>query len=416
MGLEGTLRDFSVRDVFQVLGLQKKTGILTIDGPNDTITVSVLAGEIIAADSTARSLEDRLGNLLVLSEKLSSEGLAAALESKSKTREPLAMLLAREELVSPEDLGEATRLEVLRIVRSAFGWTEGKFRFRQQVVSAHNGALPSPIPTEQLLRDTARELEEWPKLQRKIASPNGVYRRVSGLENLRLSTPSAQSGEGILPGSRHEVETWKWVNGQRRVGEILERAFLSEFDTYRGLAALLDRDLIAQVGVAFAIEAPPRPRRFPISARSIGLWALLLVLLTSAIRQVPRHPWNLFLRPAGEFREVSDLFKAVSFARLAALERAVRVFYDSTGRYPKSLEDLLSSGVLTAEGAIDPWGRQYRYILRPAEGKFALYGRNAQGEIDLALSFERSLAPVSESHPAVEAPRRDRKPGVQVIK
>ena len=135
MGLEGTLRAFSVPDVFQVLGLQKKTGTLVIDGPQDTITVSIVAGQIIAADSAARSLEDRFSSLLVLSGKLGSDGLEAALEAQRETREPLALLLAREDLVSSEDLGEAMRLQVLRIVRSAFGWTEGKFRFRAQVVA-----------------------------------------------------------------------------------------------------------------------------------------------------------------------------------------------------------------------------------------------------------------------------------------
>ena len=253
-------------------------------------------------------------------------------------------------------------------------------------------------------------------LRTKIASPDGVYRRVTGLENLRLSSPPEQSGEGVLAVSRHEAEAWRWVNGERRVGEIVERAFLTEFDTYRGLAGLIERDLITQAGMAFGVEAPPPPRRARVSVRAIGLWAVFLLLLTSAFRQVPRHPWNLFLRPAGEFREVSGLFKAVSFVRLAALERAVRVFYDSSGRYPGSLEELLSSGVLTAEGATDPWGRQYRYILRPGAGKFTLYGRNAQGDIDLDLSFERSLAPVSEPGPAAEPPRRDRKPGVRIIK
>ena len=254
MGLEGTLRAFSVPDVFQVLGLQKKTGILVIDGPNDTITVFVLAGQIVAADSRARSLEDRFSNHLVLSGKLGSEGLEAALAAQRNTREPLAVLLAREDLVSPEDLGEAMRLQVLRIVRSAFGWSEGKFRFRQQVVSDHNGALPVPIPTEPLLRDAARELEEWPKLRTKIASPDGVYRRVTGLENLRLSSPSEQSGEGVLAVSRNESEAWRWVNGERRVGEIVERAFLTEFDTYRGLAGLIERDLITQAGMAETLQ------------------------------------------------------------------------------------------------------------------------------------------------------------------
>lgn len=416
MGLEGTLSAFSVTDVFQVLCLQKKTGILTIDGPKDTVTVSFLGGQIVTADSAARSLVDRLGNLLVLSGKVGGERLAAALETQKGTGEPLGALLARDELVSPEELAEATRLQVVRIVLSAFRWTEGKFRFGQEGASDPEGALPSPISTDSLLREAAQQLEEWPKLKMKVSSPDAVYRRMPGLENLRLVPPSDPSTEGVLPVSRREAETWTWVNGTRRVREILERAFLSDFDTYRGLADLLDRNLIGQVRIAPEIAAPPSARPARFSARAIGLWALLLMLLTSAIRQVPRNPWNLFLRPAGEFREVADLFKAVSLARLASLERAVRVFYDSTGQYPKSLEDLLASGALTTQGATDPYGRPYRYILRSAEGKFALYGRNAQGDIDLDLSFERSLAPVSEPRPDANVPPQKGKPGAQIKK
>jgi phosphopantothenoylcysteine synthetase/decarboxylase len=97
------------------------------------------------------------------------------------------------------------------------------------------------------------------------------------------------------------------------------------------------------------------------------------------------------------------------------VERAVRVYYDSSGRYPKSLQDLLESGVLTAEGATDPYGRPYRYILRPEEGKFRIYGRDAQGDIDLDLSFERSLAPVAESKPG-SSPGPEKQPGVRVVK
>jgi hypothetical protein len=114
-------------------------------------------------------------------------------------------------------------------------------------------------------------------------------------------------------------------------------------------------------------------------------------------------------------REARELFKSVSLARLASVERAVRVYYDSSGRYPKSLEDLLTSGVLSVEGAADPYGRPYRYILRPEEGKFRIYGWDARGDIDLDLSFERSLAPVAESHPD-SSNRREKQPGVRVVR
>ncbi|HYT33018.1 MAG TPA: hypothetical protein VEO37_10520, partial [Thermoanaerobaculia bacterium] len=102
--------------------------------------------------------------------------------------------------------------------------------------------------------------------------------------------------------------------------------------------------------------------------------------------------------------------------RLVALERAVRVFYDASGQYPRSLEDLVVARILSERALEDPYGRAYRYILRSEDGKFGLYGRNAEGNIDLDLSLDRTLAPVAEIRPAGSRSRvQDRRPGVQVV-
>jgi hypothetical protein len=416
MGLEGTLRAFSVTDVFQMLGLQKKTGVLTVESPKDTITVSFFGGRIVAADSTARSLEDRVGNLLVEGGRVAPERFETALEAQKETGERLVVLLLRHRLVSPEELGEAVRLQISRIILAAFRWTEGRFRFRQEGVIDHDAAVLSPISTEELLTEAVQRREEWPRLEEKVASPDVVYRRGPGVENLRLVFSSDQAGAGALLVSRREAETWTWVDGKRRVGEILERAFLSDLDVYRGLRDLLDRNLIAQERIYRDRRQEPPPKITRTSARAIGLWAVLLVLAASAVRQLPQDPSGLFLRPARVSQEESDLLKAVSLNRLTSLERAARVYFDSSGQYPRSLEDLLRSGVLTREGATDPYGRPYRYILRPQEGKFSLYGRNARGDIDLDLTFERSLVPVSESRPASPDGRPGKPPRVQVIR
>ena len=37
MALEGTIRDFGLPDIFQLIGLQRKTGILTLKNEKDQI-------------------------------------------------------------------------------------------------------------------------------------------------------------------------------------------------------------------------------------------------------------------------------------------------------------------------------------------------------------------------------------------
>lgn len=416
MGLEGTLAAFSVTDLFQVLSLQRKTGTLTVEGKDDTIKVSFRAGEIVSADSASRHLEEGVGNFLVRSGRLTSEDLERVRQAREGTQQSLGLLLVRENLISSDVLREALRLQMGRIILAAFRWTDGRFQFHQERVIDGDVTPLSPIPADSFLKEAVQIVDEWPRLEKKVPSRDMVYQRAPGLENLRLLLVADGTGEGALLVSGREAETWNWVDGNRPVAEILERAFLSDLDVYRGLAELQDRNLIVPGRLQSVAETRPARRKGPwISARAIGLWALFLLVVALAIREGPRNPWNLSLRPLGQRREAADLLKAVSLGRLASIERGLRVYYDSSGQYPKRVEDLLDSGVLSREAITDPYGRPYRYILRSEDGKFSLYGRNAQGNIDLDLSFERSLAPVSESRPLRNAKPPDQRPGVQII-
>jgi len=418
MGLEGTLRVFSLNDIFQVLGLQRKSGVLTVEGPEDTVTISFLGGQVVSAESATHRLDNRIGSLLVRAGRIDEEQLAHILQLQKDSQQRLGFLLIRERMVTPEDLREALRLQIFRIVFSGFRWTDGRFRFTQEASIDYDADHMSPVPTESILMEAAQMLDEWPMLEKKVRSRDLVFRRAPGVEKLRLLHRVEETGEGILAVSRPEAEVWRLIDGRRDVAEILDRAFLSDFDVYKGLADLLDRNLIVEGRVSRPVSAAAgpaaRPARF--ASAPVWFWAAILGVVLLAVWLVPRNPWNLLLRPANQTRESTSLFKSVSLARLLVLERAVRIFYDSSGQYPRSLEDLVVAGVVGEEALEDPYGRAYRYILRPEDGKFGLYGRNAEGNIDLDLSLDRTLAPVAEIKPASARTRpTERRPGVQVI-
>jgi hypothetical protein len=419
MGLEGTLRVFSLTDIFQVLGLQRKSGVLTVEGEDDTVTISFLGGQVVSAESAAGRLENRIGNLLVRAGRIDEAELSRILEIQKETQQRLGFLLIRERLATPEDLREALRLQIFRIVFSAFRWTDGRFRFSQEGAIDYDADHMSPVPTESILMEAAQILDEWPRLEKKVRSRDIVFRRARGVEDLRLVHAPEEPHEGTLGVSRSEAEVWKWIDGTRSVEDILERAFLSDFDVYKGLSELIDRSLIVEGKVAKPAAAPQVAvpvRKVSWSSRSVGAWILLALLGVLGVLLVPRNPLNVLLRPPGEGRFAASVLKSVSLARLTALERAVRVFYDASGQYPRSLEDLVVARIISEDATRDPYGRPYRYILRSEEGKFGLYGRNASGDIDLDLSFDRTLAPVAEIHPSrSRTGQQERRPGVQII-
>ena len=419
MGLEGTLKVFSLNDIFQMLGLQRKTGVLTVESDEDTITISFLGGQVVAADSSRHRLDNRIGQLLVRAGRIREDQLAGILQAQKESRQRLGFLLVGGGLVSPEDLREVLRLQIQRIVFGALRWSDGRFRFSQEAAVDYDSDHISPVATESIMMEAAQILDEWPRLEKKIRSPELIFRRAPGSETLRLVVAPQEAREGAVAVSKAEAEVWRWIDGKRSVKEILERAFLSEFDAYRGLVELLGRNSIVEGRAPERVPASGRERtsgRPSLPLAAMGLWALAIAIVAAGAYVVPSNSWNLLLRPPGTRPEVAEFLKSVSLGRLASIERAVRVFYDSSGQYPKALEDLVSARILDPGAVIDPYGRKYRYILRSDDGKFGLYGRNAAGEIDLDLSFDSALSPVAERHPAASRARRpERRPAVQVI-
>ena len=420
MGLEGTLKVFSLTDIFQMLGLQRKTGVLVVEGEDDTVTISFLGGQVVAAESAVRRLENRLGNLLIRAGYVTQEQLDHVVTVQNETQQRMGFLLVRERLVEPQELREALRLQIARIVYTAFRWPDGHFRFSQEGMVDYDADHMAPVSTDTILMEAAQMVDEWPLFEKKVGSLGATYRRAPGVEGLKLVVGEKNPPEGTLSVSKSEAETWRWIDGKRTVGDIMERAFLSDFEVLKGTADLLGRHLIEPGKVLEELPALPPPpvaaRTSPFSAASLVLWAVLGLLIFLSVRWIPRNPANLFLRPVQDQSLASDLFKSVSLNRAVAIERAVRIYYDSSGRYPRTLEDLVVAGIMEEDAIRDPYERFYRYILRAEDGKFGLYGHNASGQIDLDLSLERSLAPVSELRPAPSRPvPTDTRPGVLVV-
>lgn len=421
MGLEGTLKVFSLTDIFQMLGLQRKTGVLKVDGDDDTVTISFLGGSVVAAESTARRLDNRLGNLLIRAGYVTQEQLDHVLVVQRETQQRMGFLLVREGLIDPQELREALRLQIARIVYTAFRWPDGRFHFTQEGTVDYDADHMAPVSIDTILMEAAQMVDEWPLLEKKLGSLDAVFRRAPGVEGLKLVSGVKDPPEGTVSVSRSEAETWRWIDGRVSIAEIMEKAFLSDFEVLKGATELLGRHLIEPGRVveeepALAPLPPPAAPAPGPPGRAIGLWIALALLAGAAVFLLPRNPLNPLLRPASDVPERAELAKAISLNHVVAVERAVRIYYDSTGRYPRSLEDLVVVGILEEDALRDPYGRFYRYILRAEDGKFGLYGHNARGQIDLDLSLERSLAPVSELRPAPSRPvPQNERPSVLVV-
>ncbi len=403
MALRGTLRDFSLGEILQLIGYQRKTGVLTVEGDHDTVLVSFVDGKVVAADSVRRPFENRVGSLLVRAGRITPDVLNRALEEQKRSRQRLGSALLARQAISADDLRSALRTQILNLIYRLFRWKDGRYFFSQESSVEYDTDHFTPVATENILMEAARMSDEWPFIEARIPSPDLVFRRAPGTEALTLVANETGPKAGELLVSREEAIVWKLIDGIRSVTEVTESTFLSDFEVVKAMDQLIGRQLLAPATAAPAIgpsaEHPSLVAR--AAERSFTVPAILLAVALAGLGFfsaifLPKNPANFFFRPLRPGGVLSPLENSISISRLQRVDRGIELYYLSRGSYPESLSQLTAASIL--ENYSLPRGDfgDYRYILRSGDDKYDRYGKTASGVLDPNLSLSRTLDPVAE--------------------
>ncbi len=425
MALEGTLRDFSLSDIFQLIALQRKTGVLTLRSPEDVVTVSFLDGRVVGADSLNKRLEDRLGQVLLKTGTVTKEELDAALKKQMETLERLGHILIASRVVSRDELRKAFEAQILQIIFRVFRWQDGDYQFSQETSVDYDVELVNPLASESILMEGARMLDEWPIIEKRIPyrgvvfAPTAVSRQAEvtldrepeDLETFDLDLepafpePAASDKVRISPVERDILAL---VDGVNAVDDIVRKSPHGEFDTCKALYTLLTRSLIRQASRDEMARAAQRAATEALPAQGWRLnfpWlAILLVpLFVLTILLSPRNPVDPLVGPGPKI--VPRLLGAASSARMTGIWHALQSRALLVGSFPENLSELARERFIPTSSLLDPWGRPYRYVLR--EQSVLLAGNNANGAPDADL--------VSSQHLGSEADDMSSGPGAILL-
>jgi len=413
MALEGTLRDFSLADILQLIALQHKTGLLTVRSPSDTVTLGFVDGMLVSAESSAQRLDTRLGTVLVKTRRLHPDALARALELQAQTLQRLGFILMKNGFCSAQDLRDGLDIQIKRIAYGLFRWTDGDYVFEQTDHVDYDHESTTPLGVERLLMEGARMIDEWPIIEKVVRSLDLVYQRVpvaqpvipaegeDEVEDINNASEKRAWEKRLDPIriSRAEWAVYELVDGIRTVAEINELTFLSEFDGCKAFYDLVSRGLIEEVGFdakaaegvpipAARRDAPARQARTPFDATVfVGLGLAILALV--GLHFQSKNPLNILTIPARRVPLTEGFDKSLSLLRLRRVAEAVDTYCLLSGRFPESLDVLTSSHILSPADLNDPWGNKYRYILQGE--KYYVVGFDRDGKTDIDLLFSRSL-------------------------
>jgi hypothetical protein len=285
VALRGSLRDFGIGEVFQLIGQQRKTGLLEVEGGGERFRVSFEEGAVVSAAPLGPYEHAALAELLVRTGMLAPDRLVA-LEPQAD-REDLRVLLVRRGGVASADLEDVEALLHRETLFRLMRLEHGSFDFMARP-AAGTHARARRIPAEQILMDGLRMVDEWRTFDAEATSDTAVFQRTGAFERYR---EQARAEAPHVIASAEKI--YLLVDGRLPNRRVIDLSRLGSFEGARLLCALRAAGVVEAVDPAALARNQQRRRSLalaPAPARAGVAAALPFVLLFAVAVLTLRAP------------------------------------------------------------------------------------------------------------------------------
>jgi hypothetical protein len=252
MALQGRLGDFTPADVFRLVALSGKTGVLNLSSDGLHGSVWFRRGQVFFARSEQQ--RELLGQRLVAAERITPTQLARALEVLLGEREGrrLGEIMVDEGMISHETLEQFVQEQIQDTVFDMLGWETGEFAFEPLAAPPMVEDIGLSVSVENLVMEAARRLREKQQGGEQSAMAGVVY---------RLS-PVPGTGKVDITLTPDEWRMLVLCDGHRTVSEVTSATGFEFFDVSRALRGLFNAGLLELIdadGNGKRSEAPAVP-------------------------------------------------------------------------------------------------------------------------------------------------------------
>jgi len=332
MSLEGVLSDFGVGEIFQLIGQQRKTGILEIKREAVAFEVCFVEGQVVRARPVEQRQDGALASFLLRTGILSDVALAEARREQEQTLSPLEDILLGQEVVDKEELEQISLLLTDETIFELFLWDEGRFAFRPaETVDERLGDRLRGA--EGVLLDALRMKDEWSQIEDALPDFSGIPVLKLGLDELAGPLEAASQATSV---PSHLLERLcRLADGRLSLRRVLDLSRAGTFEAARGLMVLIAHNVlrVEQPRPAVPEEATGADRREQL--RILVPYAPLLALPLAAALLLAGAP-----RPSSYPLAYDPVAQARDRSEMQELQVALEVHRWMGGEYPNSLQEL----------------------------------------------------------------------------
>ncbi|WP_224249506.1 DUF4388 domain-containing protein [Hyalangium gracile] len=385
MALQGTLKDFGIADILQLIGQQQKTGQLCLANKEQEVNVFFRDGNIARVESVTRKKKDLIGNMLVRAEIITDAQLDEALETQRRTLKRLGDVLVSTGAITADRFKKMMQLQATETIYRLFSWDAGTYEFKAEPVESDTEAI-TPLRAESVLMEGFRMVDEWPVIRKKINRLDMVFEQLKPLpppvnkeEDLDAAFDDAFSekkkdenkGDFKSVGDSERI-VYDKIGPGRDVRKLIDVSCLGEFETCKALLNLVNLEYIRPVYKDGKSPSGDRDGILQKVGRGIGALGASMAALAAILFLVAQFTGKLSLAssPASRFSDPAAQ-RFISRTQVKRIEAALEIFRLEKGELPDKLDALVEAGLLKPEELRYPWREQY-YYRRLAAREFVL--------------------------------------------
>lgn len=258
MPLQGNIQDFSTTQLLNLVNLSRRTGMLTIFEGVPTGEMDAMNKPKMAPGAERARMAFTKGKLVYASLLGQDSGLVTVLNkagklsddqsrilrerAKGTSDKALAMRLIGAKYVTQADIVNCIKQHILDVVYNLMVWTEGPFRFDDNV-QPNPDLILVPIDLENVIIEGARRMREGSEIN-KVISDIDV--------SLRFPENPREKYRGV----QLSVDEWKvvsYVNPKNTIRQIMKVLNMSEMEIKKVVFGL------HQAGLVEIVQPEPRP-------------------------------------------------------------------------------------------------------------------------------------------------------------
>ncbi len=223
MAIEGPLRELGIHDVFQLLDLSRKTGMLRVSSElrEDEGVVFFHGGRVVQAAIRSTAVATEVA--LLQSGRVTEADLvrARAAQSSGGGAGDLIDTLVDIGAITQKELDRQLRLQIERVVFELMSWREGFFSFEERSRVDMPADVRITVSTESLLMEGARRIDEWSRIAELVPSLTVVP---------ELAPVQADRDGAMLDLLPHEWQVLTMIDADRDLRAIAAALACDEFE------------------------------------------------------------------------------------------------------------------------------------------------------------------------------------------